>query len=93
MKRLQGKVAVITGASRGVGKEIALAFADQGADLVVAAKTAEPNPKLPGTIHDTVREIEQRGARALAVQVNVREAEISTAWPNPPSKHSAGSIS
>ncbi len=73
MGRLDGKVAVITGASRGVGKAIAIAFARQGADVVVAAKTAEAHATLPGTIHETAREIEALGRRALPIQVNVRE--------------------
>jgi citronellol/citronellal dehydrogenase len=68
-----GKVAFVTGASRGVGKTLALRLADEGCDVVVAAKTAEPSDKLPGTIHETVREIEARGRRALAVQVDVRD--------------------
>lgn len=50
---------VITGASRGIGKEIALKLARDGANIVVAAKTAEPHPKLPGTIYTAVEEIEK----------------------------------
>jgi citronellol/citronellal dehydrogenase len=68
-----GKVAFITGATRGVGKCIALALARAGADVVVAAKTATPHPRLPGTIHDAAREIEDLGRRALAVQLDVRD--------------------
>jgi len=73
MARLEGKVAVITGATRGVGKAIAIAFAKEGADIVVTGKTAEPHPKLPGTIYETARELEALGRRALPLQVNVRE--------------------
>ncbi|HEY5088361.1 MAG TPA: SDR family NAD(P)-dependent oxidoreductase, partial [Polyangia bacterium] len=68
-----GKVAFVTGASRGVGKTLALRLADEGCDVVVAAKTSDPTDKLPGTIHETVREIDALGRRALAVQVDVRD--------------------
>ena len=70
---LQGKIAIVTGASRGIGKATALGLARAGASVVVAARTAEPRANLPGTIHDTVAEIEAAGGRALAVACNVRE--------------------
>jgi citronellol/citronellal dehydrogenase len=73
LEPFRGKVGFVTGASRGVGKALALRLADEGCDVVVAAKTSEPSEKLPGTIHETVREIEARGRRALAVQVDVRD--------------------
>ena len=72
---LQEKVAIVTGASRGIGKAMALGLAGAGASVVVAARTAEPRASLPGTIHDTVAEIEAAGGRALAVVCNVREEE------------------
>ena len=72
---LQEKVAIVTGASRGIGKAMALGLAGAGASVVVAARTAEPRANLPGTIHDTVAEIEEAGGRALAVACNVREEE------------------
>ena len=72
---LQEKVAIVTGASRGIGKAMALGLAEAGASVVVAARTAEPRANLPGTIHDTVAEIESGGGRALAVACNVREEE------------------
>jgi citronellol/citronellal dehydrogenase len=71
--RLQGQVAIVTGSSRGVGRAVALALAKEGCDIVVAAKTDEPHARLPGTIHDTARDVEDLGCRALAVKCNVRE--------------------
>jgi len=68
-----GKVAFVTGASRGVGKAIALTLARNGCDVVVAAKTVAPDPRLPGTIGETAREIEALGRRALALAVDVRD--------------------
>ena len=72
---LQGKIAIVTGGSRGIGKAMALGLAGAGASVVVAARTAEPRGTLPGTIHETVAEIETAGGRALAVTCNVREEE------------------
>ncbi len=69
---LEGKTLFITGASRGIGKAIALRAARDGANVVVAAKTAEPHPKLPGTIYTAAQEIESVGGRALAVPTDVR---------------------
>ena len=74
-KTLQDRVAIVTGASRGIGKAMALDLARAGASVVVAARTAEPRANLPGTIHDTVAEIESVGGRALAVACNVREED------------------
>ncbi len=75
MTTLRGKTLFITGASRGIGKAIALRAARDGANVVVASKTAEPHPKLPGTIHTAAAEIEAAGGRALALQVDVRDEE------------------
>ena len=72
---LEGKVAIVSGASRGIGRAVALKLAREGADIVVAAKTAEPHPKLPGTIHTVAAEVEALGRKALAVQMNLRDAE------------------
>jgi citronellol/citronellal dehydrogenase len=77
--RFAGKVAFITGASRGVGRCIALALAREGADIAIAAKTVEPNPRLPGTIHTTAAEVEALGRRALPLAVDVRDEQAVTA--------------
>lgn len=72
---LKGKTLFITGASRGIGLAIALRAARDGANVVIAAKTAEPNPKLPGTIYTAKEEIERAGGKALACVVDVRLEE------------------
>jgi len=70
---LQGKTLFITGASRGIGLAIAKRAAADGANIVIAAKTTETNPKLPGTIYSAAAEIEAAGGKALAVQTDIRE--------------------
>ncbi|EYC09530.1 hypothetical protein Y032_0060g3169 [Ancylostoma ceylanicum] len=70
-----GRTVVITGASRGIGKEIALKLAKDGANIVVAAKTATAHPKLPGTIYTAAEEIEKAGGKALPCVVDVRDEE------------------
>jgi citronellol/citronellal dehydrogenase len=72
---LKDKTLFITGASRGIGKAIALRAARDGANIVIAAKTAEPDPRLPGTIFSAAEEIEQAGGRALPVVVDVRNED------------------
>ncbi len=80
MANLKGKTLFITGASRGIGKAIALRAAADGANVAIAAKTAEPHPKLPGTIHSAAAEIEAAGGRALPLQVDIRdEGQIQAA--------------
>jgi citronellol/citronellal dehydrogenase len=76
---LEGKVAVVTGASRGLGKAMAIELARAGASVAVAARTVSPgNASLPGTIHETVDEIRRLGGRAIAVQCDVtREEDIA----------------
>lgn len=71
---LKGKTILITGSSRGIGREIALRCAKEGAHLVLAAKSVEEG-KLPGTIYSVAQEVEDRGGKALAVQVDVRLEE------------------
>src|SRR5665213_2719505 len=68
----QNKTVFITGASRGIGKEIALKLAKEGANIVVVAKSVEENPKLGGTIFSAANEIENAGGKALAVQCDIR---------------------
>ena len=75
MASLQGKTLFITGASRGIGLAIGLRAARDGANIVIAAKTDSPNPKLPGTIHSAAEEIEKAGGKALACVVDVRSEE------------------
>lgn len=71
--KLAGRTLFITGASRGIGKAIALKAAKDGANVVIAAKTAEPHPKLPGTIYTAAEEIEALGGKALPCIVDVRD--------------------
>ena len=73
MTGLGGKTLFVSGGSRGIGLAIAVRAARDGANVVIAAKTAEPNPKLPGTIHSAAAEIEQAGGRALPVVCDIRD--------------------
>ena len=80
MRSLKGKTLFITGASRGIGRAIALRAAADGANIAIASKTDEPNPKLPGTIHTVADEIVAAGGRALPIAMDVRrEEEIEAA--------------
>ena len=72
-RTLKGQTLFITGASRGIGLAIAKRAAADGANIVIAAKTAETNPKLPGTIHSAAAEIEAAGGKALPVQTDIRD--------------------
>jgi citronellol/citronellal dehydrogenase len=72
---LNGKTLFITGASRGIGLAIGLRAAKDGANVVIAAKTAEPHPKLPGTIYSAAEEIEKAGGKAMPLVVDVRDEE------------------
>ena len=77
---LNNKTILITGASRGIGKAMALKFAADGANIVIAAKSVEENPKLGGTIFSAAKEIEAAGGKALPVQVDIRfEEQIQSA--------------
>ncbi|CAB1076630.1 Oxidoreductase, short-chain dehydrogenase/reductase family [Olavius algarvensis Delta 1 endosymbiont] len=72
MTNLKDKTLFITGASRGIGKAIALRAAREGANIAVAAKTTRPHPKLPGTIYTAAEEFEAAGGRALPCSVDIR---------------------
>jgi citronellol/citronellal dehydrogenase len=78
---LSGKVALITGASRGIGRDVAVALAEAGADIVIASRSETvTDPRMPGTIYTVAAEVEQRGRRALPVKVDVtRDEEIDHA--------------
>lgn len=80
MANLSGKTLIITGASRGIGRAIALTAARDGANIAVLGKTDTPNPKLRGTVHETVLEIERLGGRGLACVCDVRfEDQVNAA--------------
>jgi len=72
---LQHKTLFITGASRGIGKAIALKAAADGANIVIAAKTDRKHPRLPGTIHEAAAEIKQAGGKALPIKLDIRDEQ------------------
>lgn len=76
MSSLKGKTLFITGASRGIGLAIALRAARDGANIAIAAKTAEPHKHLPGTIYTAAEEIEKAGGKALPLMVDIRSEEL-----------------
>ncbi len=76
MNNLKDKIIFITGASRGIGREIALRAARDGAKIVIAAKTDEPHPKLEGTIHSVAKEVEAAGGIALPLLLDVRDESM-----------------
>jgi citronellol/citronellal dehydrogenase len=87
---LAGKTLFITGASRGIGKAIALRAARDGANIAVAAKTDRPHPRLPGTIHTAVEEIEKAGGHGLAIKLDVRDEETVQAGVSQAADHFGG---
>jgi citronellol/citronellal dehydrogenase len=72
---MKGKTLFITGASRGIGKAIALRAAQEGANIVIASKTTEPHPSLSGTIYSAAKEIEAAGGQALPLAVDIRKED------------------
>src|SRR5215471_9526183 len=77
---LRGKTLFITGATRGIGLAIGLSAARDGANVVIAAKTAEPNPKLPGTVFTAAKEIEKAGGKGLPIVCDIRfEEQVAAA--------------
>jgi len=80
MKKMEGRTVFLSGGSRGIGLAIATACAAEGANVAIAAKTAEPHPKLPGTIHTAAAEIEAAGGKALPIVCDIRdEAAVAEA--------------
>jgi citronellol/citronellal dehydrogenase len=76
MGAFTGKTVFITGASRGIGKAIGLRLAQEGANIVIAAKTAEPHPSLSGTIYTAAEEMEAAGGKALPIIMDIRSEEM-----------------
>ena len=87
---LKGKTLFITGASRGIGLAIALRAARDGANIVVAAKTVSPNPRLPGTIYPAAEAIEAAGGKALPLELDIRGEEQVNAAVDKAAKHFGG---
>src|SRR5713101_2101494 len=75
MESLKDRVAIITGASRGIGRALALGLAGQGCHIVIAAKSVESSERLPGSIHTVAKEVEALGAAALPIQIDVRDSD------------------
>jgi citronellol/citronellal dehydrogenase len=87
---LKGKTLFITGASRGIGRAIALRCAREGANIIIAAKTKEPHPKLPGTIYTAAKEVEDAGGQALPIVVDVRNDDLVDAAVKQGAEHFGG---
>lgn len=90
MRELRDKVIFITGATRGIGREIALRCARDGANVVVTGKTVVPHDRLPGTIHSVAAEVVQAGGRALAIQMDVRDEQAIQAAAERAAEHFGG---
>lgn len=90
MTDLNGKTLFITGASRGIGRAIALRAARDGANVVLASKSDAPHPRLPGTIGEVAAEVEAAGGRALALRLDIRDAEAVAAVAEAAAAHFGG---
>ncbi|SDW38546.1 SDR family oxidoreductase [Marinobacter mobilis] len=90
MNRLTDKTVFITGASRGIGRAIALACAREGARVVIAAKSDSPHPKLPGTIHTVADEVRELGGEALPLVLDVRDEDMVKARIDEAARHFGG---
>lgn len=90
MGNLRGKTIFITGSSRGIGREIALRCARDGANLVITGKTVEAHSKLPGTIHSVAEEVIAAGGQALALQLDVRDEQAISAAVEQAAAHFGG---
>lgn len=90
MSDLRGKTVFITGASRGIGRAIALRCAADGANVVITGKTAVAHGKLPGTIHSVVAEVEKTGGEGLAIQLDVRDEQALQAAVEQAAQHFGG---
>lgn len=90
MADLAGKTVFITGASRGIGREIALRCARDGANIVITGKTERPHPKLPGTIHTVAEEVGAAGGEALAIRLDVRDETALAAAVEQAGRHFGG---
>jgi citronellol/citronellal dehydrogenase len=87
MATLKGRVALITGSSRGIGRAVALGLARQGCPVVIAAKSIESTEQLPGSIYSVAKEVEALGGQALPVRVDLRDADQIEAMANQAVKH------
>jgi len=90
MTSLAGKTLFITGASRGIGEAIAIRAAAEGANIVIAAKTDRPHPKLPGTIHSVAEAVEKAGGKALPLKVDIRDEDAVAAAMKQAAEHFGG---
>jgi citronellol/citronellal dehydrogenase len=90
MRGLQNKTILVTGATRGIGREIALQCARAGANVVITGKTVETHAKLPGTIYTVAEEVHQAGGRALALRLDVREEQSIAAVVAQAAEHFGG---
>jgi citronellol/citronellal dehydrogenase len=90
MRNLRDKTVFITGASRGIGREIALRCARDGANVVITGKTAKTHPKLSGTIHSVAEEVRQAGGLAMAIQLDVRDDQAIEAAMTQAAAHFGG---